>query len=468
MALDYTMTRDAVNAAVQSDLLNANRIGQSAAQLGYLGADAFKELGLGQGGLFNFLKGRQNPFTQESIDTTPNTQFGDYGDVNPMDVPMDQRVSFEDPNRVYDQPNMDILSQVPTHEAKQGLINSLTAEEGVSEEIPEVLDEIDAPVREVSPEPIGDAVGGSIGNVYDDGSYEYVFPDKSIEIFQAGEQPGANKGVTSQMLSQEPVDNSMSMGPIDTALSNEQGMGIVSTAPPISASNLQGVDSPGMPGDDQGTEELGRLKDVMQTNVGIRNRNVPGFENVDQFGITDEDFLNEGLDMLWNTNASGTPIPDANEQTGSPLMDYLNKVKGLFNKGKAALGLGEEDPYKGFEFDESGGLISGGIYGGKNKEQLESGMFPNWQSNIKAGADKGFFDEEFSKFLPEARDSLRPTNAKQIDSFFGQGFSDLQPDFRLAFRKTAGRKLPNKYSTDPKVLEYLNSKGINPEDVIWE
>ena len=127
MALDYTMTRDAVNAAVQSDLLNANRIGQSAAQLGYLGADAFKELGLGQGGLFNFLKGRQNPFTQESIDTTPNTQFGDYGDVNPMDVPMDQRVSFEDPNRVYDQPNMDILSQVPTHEAKQGLINSLTA-----------------------------------------------------------------------------------------------------------------------------------------------------------------------------------------------------------------------------------------------------------------------------------------------------------------------------------------------------
>ena len=124
MALDYTMTRDAVNAAVQSDLLNANRIGQSAAQLGYLGADAFKELGLGQGGLFNLLKGRQNPFTQESVDTTPNTQFGNYGDVNPMDVPMDQRVSFEDPNRVYDQPNMDILSQVPTHEAKQGLINS--------------------------------------------------------------------------------------------------------------------------------------------------------------------------------------------------------------------------------------------------------------------------------------------------------------------------------------------------------
>lgn len=462
MALDYTMTRDAVNAAVQSDLLNANRIGQSAAQLGYLGADAFKELGLGQGGLFNFLKGRQNPFTQESIDTTPNTQFGDYGDVNPMDVPMDQRVSFEDPNRVYDQPNMDILSQVPTHEAKQGLINSLTAEEGVSEEIPEVLDEIDAPVREVSPEPIGDAVGGSIGNVYDDGSYEYVFPDKSIEIFQAGEQPGANKGVTSQMLSQEPVDNSMSMGPIDTALSNEQGMGIVSTAPPISASNLQGVDSPGMPGDGQGF--------------------LPP-----EYGMTDEDFENQGLDMFWNTNASGTQIPDesvtdwgwhdsprgsdegsTNKQTGSPLMDYLNKVKGLFNKGKAALGLGEEDPYKGFEFDESGGLISGGIYGGKNKEQLESGMFPNWQSNIKAGADKGFFDEEFSKFLPEARDSLRPTNAKQIDSFFGQGFSDLQPDFRLAFRKTAGRKLPNKYSTDPKVLEYLNSKGINPEDVIWE
>ena len=475
MALDYTMTRDAVNAAVQSDLLNANRIGQSAAQLGYLGADAFKELGLGQGGLFNFLKGRQNPFTQESIDTTPNTQFGDYGDVNPMDVPMDERVSFEDPNRVYDQPNMDILSQVPTHEAKQGLINSLTAEEGVSEEIPEVLDEIDAPVQEVSPEPTGAAAGGSIGSVNPDGSYEYIHPDGRIEVFQAGDQPGVDQGVAPQTLPQAPI------GPINTALANEQGMGIVSTAPPISASNLQGVDSPGMPGDGQGflPPEYGMTDEEWQNqqeedfwNYGTPDD--PRFQtirwpNEDEF-VTDSiknDLINY-MDWGWHDSPRGSDEGLTNEQTGSPLMDYLNKVKGLFNKGKAALGLGEEDPYKDFEFDESGGLISDTRYGGKTKEQLESGMFPNWQSNIKAGADGSFFSDEFSSFLPEARDSLRPTNAKQMDSFFGQGFSDLQPDFRLAFRKTAGRKLPNKYSTDPKVLEYLKSKGINPEDVIWE
>ena len=61
-----------------------------------------------------------------------------------------------------------------------------------------------------------------------------------------------------------------------------------------------------------------------------------------------------------------------------------------------------------------------------------------------------------------------PINANQMDTQFGKGFSNLQPDFRMAFRNTGGAKLPNKYSTDPKVLEFLENKGIKPWDIIWE
>ena len=435
MALDYTMTRDAVNSAVQSDLLNANRIGQSAAQLGYLGADAINQ----QGGLMQMFnnarykmnKPKYDAMYQQGVKDNPWLE-GDQTDNfwNEVDAMPDTTTSSYDPTNPtsYDPENPLGLSreQIPTYDWEENQWGTKEGDFIEGTPIEEAMHEMDAPVREVSPEPIGDAVGGSIGNVYDDGSYEYVFPDKSIKIFQAGEQPGANQGVTSQMLSQEPVDNSMSMGPIDTALANEQGIGTVSTAPPISASNLQGVDSPGMPGYDQGTEEVGRLKDVMQTNVGIRNRNVPGFENVDQFGMTDEDFKNQGLDMLWNTNASGTQIPDANKQTGSPLMDYLNKGKGLIEKGKGALGLNRDeygrnywdklnnyifhdqiapwdpyhkDPYYDLEFDESGRLISDTKYGGLTKEQLNLD-YPTygWTTDARLGRDDSFFSDEIQDF----------------------------------------------------------------------
>ena len=67
MALDYTMMRDAVNMNAMNRLSRAQGIGESAAGLGFLGADAFKNSNLGQGGLLNMFKGLQNPFLQESI-----------------------------------------------------------------------------------------------------------------------------------------------------------------------------------------------------------------------------------------------------------------------------------------------------------------------------------------------------------------------------------------------------------------
>ena len=408
MALDYTMTRDAVNSAVQSDLLNANRIGQSAAQLGYLGADAFKELGLGQGGLFNFLKGRQNPFTQESI---------------------------EDPNRVYEQPTPDEWQGIPKGELPTDYEGYSEELPGVSEEV--ITDSITAPPESTGMGPYGGGGIPSYGDkVYDPDSETWFPGPNSQAAYDAiSEKLGYKESMQDKILGLgikitpdnlqnyalnryggsgvidperggpmvgAPQDNYVAqpgkVNPINTALANEQGIGTVSTAPPISASNLQGVDSPGMPGDDQGTEELGRMKDVMQTNVPPEFQNHPVFQNVDQFGRTDEDFLNEGLDMLWNTNASGTLIPDANEPTGNPLMDYLNKGKSLINKGKAAFGLKEDenigtyldrlggyiggdnlppwdqyykDNYYGLEFDDQGRLLGDSRYAGFKKEDLD-------------------------------------------------------------------------------------------------
>ena len=63
---------------------------------------------------------------------------------------------------------------------------------------------------------------------------------------------------------------------------------------------------------------------------------------------------------------------------------------------------------------------------------------------------------------------ISPLNATQMDTQFGQGFSGLEDDFRMAFRETGGAKLPNKYSTNPEVLEFLENQGINPGDIIWE
>ena len=67
MALDYTMMRDSVNMNAMNRLSRAQGIGESSSILGFLGADAFKNSNLGQGGLLNMFKGLQNPFSQESI-----------------------------------------------------------------------------------------------------------------------------------------------------------------------------------------------------------------------------------------------------------------------------------------------------------------------------------------------------------------------------------------------------------------
>jgi len=69
MALDYTMMRDAANMAAMNRLSRAQSVGEAMGTLGFLGADKFRNLNtnIGQGGLLNMLRGRQNPFTQESI-----------------------------------------------------------------------------------------------------------------------------------------------------------------------------------------------------------------------------------------------------------------------------------------------------------------------------------------------------------------------------------------------------------------
>ena len=59
--------RDAVNLNAMNRLSRAQGVGESASILGFLGADAFKNSNLGQGGLLNMFKGLQNPFLQESI-----------------------------------------------------------------------------------------------------------------------------------------------------------------------------------------------------------------------------------------------------------------------------------------------------------------------------------------------------------------------------------------------------------------
>jgi len=263
MALDYTMTRDALNSAVQSNLLRANRIGQSAAQLGYLGSDA---LGLGQGGLFNLLKGLQNPFTQESI---------------------------EDPNRIYGGSNYEVDSvNYKNPEATQALINSISPE-GVSEEIPKALDEMYAPEQVISSEPVGNMVGGSY-NTLPDGSFEFMpADDSSINMYQPGQQPGVDQGV---LMNTGPINTAIAQDkyvvqPGDTSfdIKNKYNMTMQDLANQNFDGNLESAKSI-YPGD--------TLK-VNPINTALSNELT-----------TDEDFLNQNLDMLWN---SGTP----NDTTGS-------------------------------------------------------------------------------------------------------------------------------------------------------
>ena len=458
MALDYTMTRDAVNAAVQSDLLNANRIGQSAAQFGYLGADAINEIN-NQGGLLQMInnnkykrnKAKYDAIYQQGLKDNPWLE-GDQTDNfwNEVDALNRDDLNSTTNKVITDSTMMPAESTgigpyggggIPAYgdnaeydyyAQKYGGAESATDKalaSGFQLNLKKGPDgkyvyPPNAPKPGsgvIDPQRGGPMVGAPQDN------YVVQPGDTSFDIknkFDMTLQNLADQNFGGDLESTKSIypGDTLKVNPINTALSNEQGIGTVSTAPP---SNLQGVDSPGMPGNDQGTEELGRLKDVMQTNVGIRNRNVPGFENVDQFGTPDDprfqtirwpnedEFVTDSIkndlinymDWGWHDSPRGSDEGSTNEQTGSPLMDFLNKGKGLFNKGKAALGLGKEDPYKDFEFDKSGRLISNSKFGGKTIEQLNL-MFPNWQSDIKAGANKGFFDEEFSKFLPEARDSL--------------------------------------------------------------
>lgn len=257
MALDYTMMRDAANMAAMNRLSRAQSVGESMGTLGFLGADKFRQQG-GLGGLLNMFKGRQNPFTQESIED-PNRVYETPVDVLPKDIPMNERVSYEVDGVGLQEPDMSILGKVPTFEAKQGLLNSIsnvnkktTGARGVAgttesrdyiqgTPIDKAMDEIYAPKQVISSEPTGAAAGGSIGSVNPDGSFEYIYPDGRMEVLQPGQQPGVGQG--DFMNTGQPQNN-----PILNAV---------------------------------GTE----------------------------FGMTDEDLLNETLDLFWNTNASGTPMP---------------------------------------------------------------------------------------------------------------------------------------------------------------
>lgn len=315
MALDYRSMRDATQMATAMELAKAQNIGQSAASLGHAGGLAWKE---GGQGLMNFLKGRINPFTQESIED-PNRVYGQpsdaYGGRLPKDVPMDERVSVEVPGVSYEEPNMDRLGQVPTHEARYGLLDAIARDD--------------------------------------------INPLTNFTFF--GERTMPSK----QML--------------------------------------------------EGYQDY--LKTQKLQDEGL---------------ISDE--------MLYGPN---------------------NMVTGQNNISQ-----------------EPTGAAAGGEYGSYNKEAgtYEYAVPGGPMTTYNIGEGPGAINQTQQDNEANADSMLgliqnqqpSPINANQMDTQFGKGFSNLQPDFRMAFRNTGGAKLPNKYSTDPKVLEFLENQGINPWDVIWE
>jgi len=260
VALDYSMTKDALNSAVLNELTRAQMVGESAGALGFLGADAFTR----SGGILDMLRGRSNPFTQESI-----------GDVGPGGYPSSQNSSIDYGG-----------SSEETPGGVKGLLNSLystqpTTRTSIKDEatittpgqkynqmsqdnMPQVVPGMDMmygdPVTglntgampDIMPQKITseipsdeDGMGGSIGSVNPDGSYEFVFRDGTIQTFQQGEKP-IKAG-----------------GPIAASLSNNQGANSVSTGPNTSASEVnQPTNNP--------------LIDLL-------NRGKKGIQNVNQF-----------------------------------------------------------------------------------------------------------------------------------------------------------------------------------------
>jgi len=100
----------------------------------------------------------------------------------------------------------------------------------------------------------------------------------------------------------------------------------------------------------------------------------------------------------------------------------------------------------------------------ENRDNVLGNMTTNRDSILSLAQTN---EDKYLQQSQDQKDNPIATGAKQMDAEFGEGFSNLKPDFRMAFKKSKGRSLPNKYSTNPEVLEYLESQGINPWDVQW-
>ena len=58
-------------------------------------------------------------------------------------------------------------------------------------------------------------------------------------------------------------------------------------------------------------------------------------------------------------------------------------------------------------------------------------------------------------------------NAQQMDDKYGVGFSKTPPPFRMAYKNSVGKRMPIEFKNDPEVVKFLQSNGINPDNVIW-
>ena len=334
MALDYTMMRDAVNMDAMNRLSRAQAIGESAGALGFLGANAINE----QGGLMQMFNNAKYKMNKPKYDAMYQQGLED----NPW-LEGDQTDNFWN--------EVDAMSNVP---GGKELVKSLSSE-GVSEEIPGALDELYSPKEVISPEPTGNMTGGSY-NMLPDGTFEFMpADDSSITMYNRGDQPGVDQGVTPQMLPQEPI------GPINTALANEQGIGTVSAVPPISTSNLQPIDSVGVSPD---------------VNTNMNNQQGP------LMGL-----INKGKGALGlNKDEYGR--------------NYWDKLRGYIGGDNIApWDPYYKDPYYDLEFDENDRLISDTKYGGLTKDQLNLD-YPTygWTTDARLGRSPSFFSDEIQNF----------------------------------------------------------------------
>ena len=393
MALDYSMMRDAVGMDVMNRLSRAQGIGEAAGTLGFLGADAFREHG-GLGGLLNMFKGRQNPFTKESIENPnieygesiedPNRQFGDYGNVLPKDVPMNERVSFEDPNRVYEQPNY----------------------EGYSEELPDISEEV---ITDSTTMP-----AGSTGFNLDDATKNWnpAFGNTALND-TTKKALGSGFQLTADNLRNYALNEYGGSGVIDP----QRG------GPMVGAPQDNYVVKPGDTSFDIKNKYGMTMQDLADQNFGGDLEAAKSIYPGDTLKVNP---INTALNNEGSPSLSTGAGSEVNNQQGPEVNNQQSPLMGLINKGKSALGLNKDeygrnywdklnnyifhdqiapwdpyhkDPYYDLEFDENDRLISDTKYGGLTKDQLNLD-YPTygWTTDARLGRSPSFFSDEIQDF----------------------------------------------------------------------